>query len=79
MPGDAARRPAPADDAARRWDGASVHAWDGTYGEYLSAKVAKVFPALFTAVTDRTATRSRAGRRGDSIDTAWTGLEGRLG
>ena len=43
---------APADDAARRWDRASVHAWDGTYGEYLSAKVANVFPALFTAVTD---------------------------
>jgi isopenicillin N synthase-like dioxygenase len=34
------------DDAARRWDGASVHAFEGTYGEYLLAKVAKVFPAL---------------------------------
>ena len=32
--------------------GPSVHAWDGTYGEYLSAKVANVFPALFTAVTN---------------------------
>ena len=42
----------PADDAARRWDGASVHAWDGTYGEYLTAKVARVFPELFDTVTD---------------------------
>ena len=37
--------PAP-DDAASRWDGASVAAWQGTYGEYLLAKVAKVFPDL---------------------------------
>ncbi len=29
-----------------RWDGASVHDWSGTYGDYLTAKVAKVFPAL---------------------------------
>jgi isopenicillin N synthase-like dioxygenase len=36
----------PADDAARRWDGASVRAWDGSYGDYLTAKVAKVFPLL---------------------------------
>jgi isopenicillin N synthase-like dioxygenase len=36
----------PADDAAGRWDGTSVRAWDGTYGEYLTAKVAKVFPQL---------------------------------
>jgi isopenicillin N synthase-like dioxygenase len=36
----------PPDDAARRWDSASVRAWDGTYGEYLTAKVAKVFPEL---------------------------------
>ena len=41
----------PADDATRRWDGASVRAWDGTYGEYLAAKVAKVFPELFATVT----------------------------
>ena len=37
----------PADDVARRWDGSSVHAWEGTYGDYLTAKVAKVFPDLF--------------------------------
>jgi isopenicillin N synthase-like dioxygenase len=42
--------PRPADDADRRWDGTSVHAFDGTYGDYLTAKVAKVFPALRDAV-----------------------------
>ncbi|MEM7309192.1 MAG: 2-oxoglutarate and iron-dependent oxygenase domain-containing protein [Planctomycetota bacterium] len=34
------------DDRAGRWDGASVHALSGTYGEYLLAKVARVFPGL---------------------------------
>lgn len=34
------------DDAAERWDRASVHAVTGTYGEYLLSKVAKVFPTL---------------------------------
>jgi isopenicillin N synthase-like dioxygenase len=33
-------------DAARRWDGASVHAFSGTYGDYLLSKVSKVFPHL---------------------------------
>ncbi|MET0136105.1 MAG: 2-oxoglutarate and iron-dependent oxygenase domain-containing protein [Kibdelosporangium sp.] len=36
------------DDRASRWDGASVHEFDGTYGQYLTAKVAKVFPHLRT-------------------------------
>lgn len=40
----------PADDVARRWDGTSVQAWTGTYGEYLTAKVSKVFPALFATL-----------------------------
>jgi len=35
-----------ADDRETRWDRASVHAFEGTYGEYLLAKVAKVFPQL---------------------------------
>jgi isopenicillin N synthase-like dioxygenase len=35
-----------ADDAATRWDATSLRAWQGTYGEYLVAKVAKVFPEL---------------------------------
>ena len=41
----------PADDADRRWDGASVRAWTGTYGDYLTAKVARVFPDLFADVS----------------------------
>jgi isopenicillin N synthase-like dioxygenase len=36
----------PADDAGSRWDQASVHDWEGTYGDYLLAKVGKVFPQL---------------------------------
>ncbi|HKX42170.1 MAG TPA: 2-oxoglutarate and iron-dependent oxygenase domain-containing protein [Burkholderiaceae bacterium] len=39
-----------ADDSANRWDHASVHAFDGTYGDYLLAKVGKVFPDLKHAV-----------------------------
>jgi isopenicillin N synthase-like dioxygenase len=40
--------PAPAieEDRATRWDHASVHVFDGTYGDYLLAKVSKVFPEL---------------------------------
>lgn len=36
----------PPDDAESRWDGRSVHAWEGPYGDYLRAKVARVFPDL---------------------------------
>ncbi|MEV4618597.1 2-oxoglutarate and iron-dependent oxygenase domain-containing protein [Asanoa sp. NPDC049573] len=32
-----------------RWDGADPVAFTGTYGDYLTAKVAKVFPELFAA------------------------------
>jgi isopenicillin N synthase-like dioxygenase len=47
----AAVRPIPGceaarDDAAERWDRASVHEWSGTYGDYLTAKVGRVFPEL---------------------------------
>ncbi|KAF1043669.1 isopenicillin N synthase family dioxygenase [Xylophilus sp.] len=42
--------PAPEDDSAARWDGANVHAFDGTYGDYLLGKVGKVFPQLRDAV-----------------------------
>ena len=38
------------DDGADRWDGQSVHAWEGVYGDYLTAKVAKVFPELAAAL-----------------------------
>jgi isopenicillin N synthase-like dioxygenase len=38
----------PDDDeaAAQRWDHASVHGFAGTYGDYLTQKVSKVFPEL---------------------------------
>jgi isopenicillin N synthase-like dioxygenase len=39
-----------ADDQAERWDHASVHAFQGTYGDYLLAKVARVFPLLHDRV-----------------------------
>ena len=32
------------------WDGADPAAWSGTYGQYLTAKVARVFPELFSSV-----------------------------
>jgi isopenicillin N synthase-like dioxygenase len=38
------------DDSGERWDRANVHAWSGTYGDYLLAKVSKVFPELARAV-----------------------------
>lgn len=34
------------DDRDKRWDRASVHDFNGTYGEYLLNKVSKVFPQL---------------------------------
>jgi isopenicillin N synthase-like dioxygenase len=34
------------DDAAERWDQASVHEFRGTYGAYLLGKVSQVFPQL---------------------------------
>ena len=49
---DAEIRPLPnfaldiADDRDSRWDKASVHAFTGTYGDYLLSKVSKVFPDL---------------------------------
>jgi isopenicillin N synthase-like dioxygenase len=43
---DAALRQA---DKSERWDRASVHDFEGTYGDYLLGKVAKVFPQLKAA------------------------------
>jgi isopenicillin N synthase-like dioxygenase len=40
----------PADDQSERWDRASVHVFQGTYGDYLLNKVGKVFPQLRQAV-----------------------------
>ena len=42
--------PAARDDAHERWDRTSVHAFEGRYGDYLVAKVSKVFPALRESV-----------------------------
>ena len=46
-------RNAEIDDRATRWDGASVHAFEGTYGDYLLGKIGKVFPDLKRAVLSR--------------------------
>lgn len=46
VPGSAAGH----DDSARRWDGANLQAFDGRYGDYVTAKVGKVFPALKAAL-----------------------------
>ena len=51
--GGADARPDVADDVATRWDGQSVRAFDGTYGDYLLGKVAQVFPALRAGACDR--------------------------
>ncbi len=54
---DAEVLPVPTAPAAQyeedRWDGVSVHDWSGTYGDYLLAKVGKVFPALLDDVIAR--------------------------
>ncbi|MEQ1867543.1 MAG: 2OG-Fe(II) oxygenase family protein, partial [Micropepsaceae bacterium] len=38
------------DDSNERWDKANVHAFEGTYGDYLLGKVEKVFPSLGRSV-----------------------------
>src|SRR3954453_765320 len=44
--------PGAASAASDRWDGADVPPFEGTYGEYLLAKVEKVFPILKERVLD---------------------------
>lgn len=39
------------DDSERRWDGANLQAFQGSYGDYVTAKVGKVFPELRQAVS----------------------------
>jgi hypothetical protein len=34
------------DGGEPRWDGQNLHAFSGTYGDYLLGKVSKVFPQL---------------------------------
>jgi isopenicillin N synthase-like dioxygenase len=41
------------DESSTRWDGRSVFDFEGTYGEYLIAKVSKVFPALVSEISSR--------------------------
>ena len=50
QPIDLSGQDLPPDDRDERWDRASVHAFEGTYGDYLLAKVGKVFPQLRAAV-----------------------------
>ena len=40
----------PEDDKEERWDHASVHEFEGTYGDYVLGKVSKVFPELRRSV-----------------------------
>ncbi len=55
---DAEVRPVPGaevpedDDGSDRWDRASVHRFEGTYGDYLLGKVSKVFPELGASVLE---------------------------
>jgi isopenicillin N synthase-like dioxygenase len=55
---EAPMRPLPVDqvtlaaDRTERWDKASVHEFEGTYGDYLLGKVAKVFPQLASSALD---------------------------
>ncbi len=41
------------DDSGRRWDGANLQAFEGTYGDYVTRKVGQVFPELKQAVSER--------------------------
>ena len=36
----------PIPEGESRWDGTNVHAFEGTYGDYILNKVSKVFPDL---------------------------------
>ncbi len=45
-PVDLSGVPIPEDDKDERWDHASVHEFEGTYGDYVLGKVSKVFPEL---------------------------------
>jgi isopenicillin N synthase-like dioxygenase len=55
---DAARL---ATDRDERWDHASVHTFEGTYGDYVLAKVSKVFPQLRRSVLEPPASRPPGG------------------
>ena len=46
FPADLSHTQVPNNYYSERWDQANIHAFEGTYGEYLLAKVSKVFPEL---------------------------------
>ena len=47
------------DDRAARWDRASVHDFEGTYSDYILAKVSRVFPQLRRSVLNERDRRTR--------------------
>ncbi|MEM8998585.1 MAG: 2OG-Fe(II) oxygenase family protein, partial [Acidobacteriota bacterium] len=49
--GGSAGRTGPA-DRTERWDGEDLHAFEGTYGDYVMGKVSRVFPQLAADVDD---------------------------
>ncbi|MEO1087630.1 MAG: 2OG-Fe(II) oxygenase family protein, partial [Acidobacteriota bacterium] len=51
VPGIAAGQTGPA-QRTERWDGEDLHAFEGTYGDYVMGKVSKVFPGLASDVDD---------------------------
>ena len=38
------------ESSAQRWDGENTMVFEGTYGEYLTKKISKVFPELFDSI-----------------------------
>jgi isopenicillin N synthase-like dioxygenase len=57
QPIDIPGRAAPTGEAATRWDRENVHAFEGTYGDYVLRKVSRVFPELQQDVLDAAALR----------------------
>jgi len=54
-------RPRDDEGAAQRWDSTSVHGFTGTYGDYILAKVAKVFPDLAAGAVAQSPSQSPPG------------------
>ncbi len=51
LPMTSASPDTPQSPGNHRWDGEDVLAWEGAYGDYLTARVARVFPDLFAEVS----------------------------
>jgi isopenicillin N synthase-like dioxygenase len=60
------------DSARQRWDGQSVHLFEGTYGEYLLAKIGRVFPDLAPAIGHQDGLDQLTESRGAESRTAET-------